>query len=142
MEKITPVKPMKFLLFVVFSAALASLAGCATMGAGHGTGRQPLSVASIIKMSQNGVPADRIIHRIHDSQTVYRLKPSQVALLEQIGVPRRVVHYMQKTYNYAIRQNVALKEWQFWNADNDGYWYGGPFRGIPWPSVNMPPEGQ
>ncbi|MEJ2054017.1 MAG: hypothetical protein P8X42_08865, partial [Calditrichaceae bacterium] len=85
----------------------------------------------IIKMSQDHMSAKKIIHKMRESHTVYRLKADQYANLKEKGVPGPVLNYMQKTYQRAIRHNQALKDYNYWWPGWDGYWYGGPAFGWP-----------
>ena len=104
------------------SAALVLLvAGCATMGAPRPA---PVTVPQIVAMAQAGVSADDIIAQIQASGTVYRLKASQLAKLEQEGVPAKVIDYMQQTYLTAVRRDTRYQDEQYWTNDND-YLYGG-----------------
>lgn len=96
------------------------LAGCATVAA-----REPVTVGQIVAMSQAGTPAADIIAKIRDSDTVYRLKASQLAELERKGVPPDVIDSMQKTYLEAVRRDQSVRDWNLWTLGDDGYWYGG-----------------
>lgn len=96
------------------------LAGCATVAA-----REPVTVGQIVAMAQAGTPSTDIIAKIRDSDTVYRLKASQLAELERKGVPPDVINYMQKTYLEAVRRDQSVRDWNLWTLGDDGYWYGG-----------------
>lgn len=114
--------------FCVITAALIFLSGCATLGI---VTPPPVTVADIVKMSKNNVPADEIIQKMRDSRTVYRLKASELAKLKEEGVPDAVINYMQQTYLNAVRRNQTLEDWSYWNSGPDGYWYGGGPYGWP-----------
>jgi hypothetical protein len=107
------------------SAALFLLTNCATL---QGKKTKPVTVAEIVKMSQEKVPADEIINKMRESGTVYRLKASELAKLKEEGVPDAVINYMQQTYINAVQRNQALEDWNYWTMGPDRYWYGGgPF---------------
>ena len=114
-------------LFVI-TAVIFVLSGCATLGIKTSP---PVTVADIIKMSQDKVPADEIISKMRKSGTVYRLRASELAKLKEEGVPDAVIDYMQQTYLTAVRRNQALEDWSYWNSGSDGYWYGGGPYGWP-----------
>jgi hypothetical protein len=116
-----PVAPYRLLsLPILVGAILLALAGCAT-----GLRPQPVAVPQVIKMSEAGVPSDRIIRRMRDSGTTYRLKASQLADLAEQGVPGPVIDYMQRTYLDAVRRDQQYQDWNTWVMGPDGYWYGG-----------------
>ena len=115
--------------FFVIAVALFFLSGCATLGI---TTPQPVTVADIVKMSKDKVPADEIIRKMRESHTVYRLKASELAKLEEEGVPNAVIDYMQQTYLNAVRRNQVLEDRSYWNSGPDGYWYGGGPYGWPY----------
>jgi hypothetical protein len=96
----------------------------------------PVTVADIVSMSQNHVPADEIIARIRASGTVYRLKADQLVKLKAEGVPDDVLNYMQETYLEAVRRDQSRRDWNQWVLEDDGFWYGGvPFG---WPYFEPP----
>jgi hypothetical protein len=76
-------------------------------------------------MSEVGVPSDQIIQQMRASGTTYRLKASQLADLEEEGVPGPVIDYMQSTYLDAVRRDQRYEDWNTWVMGPDGYWYGG-----------------
>lgn len=106
----------------LFGLTVLLVAGCATT---FETGMQPLKVAQIVKMSQDGDTAKQINEAIDASGTVYRLKASQLAALEKKGVPSGVINHMQQTYIAAVRRDQRAADWSHWVYDDDGYWYGG-----------------
>src|SRR5438093_1835925 len=99
--------------------------GCATLGTTEPP--PPVTVSEIIQMSKEGVPADTLIERMRDSETVYRLTAAQLAELHEQGISDQVIDYMQQTYVDAVRQDQSLADWDYWTAGADGFWYGGPF---------------
>jgi hypothetical protein len=110
------------LALLIGSAALVLMTGgCATMGYSR---PEPVTVPQIVSMAKSGVPADDIIAKIKASGTVYRLKASQLADLENEGVPAKVIDYMQKTYLDAVKRDTRYEDRQYWTMDHD-YWYGG-----------------
>lgn len=119
-----PVAPFRLLsLSILVGITLLALAGCAT-----GPKLQPVTVPEVVRMSQAGTLADQIIERMRASGTTYRLEASQLADLEEEGVPASVIDYMQNTYLDAVRRDQQYEDWDLWVMDRDGYWYGGcPF---------------
>ncbi len=117
-----------FVFLLVIVTSLFFLAGCATLGIKKPS---PVTVADIVKMSKDNVPADEIIRKMRESRTVYRLRASELARLKEEGVPDAVIDYMQQTYLNAVRRNQALEDWNYWNWGPDGYWYGGGPYGWP-----------
>ena len=116
-------------LLALVSAALFLLTNCATM---ERKKTKPVTVAEVVKMSQDKVPAGVMIDKMRQSGTVYRLKASELAKLKEEGVPDAVINYMQQTYLNAVRRNQALEDWDYWTMGPDSYWYGGgPFG---WPN--------
>ena len=108
-------------LYLAAAAIVLMVAGCATMGAPRPAA---ITVPQIVAMAKAGVSADDIIAQIQASGTVYRLKASQLAELEQEGVPAKVINYMQETYLTAVKRDTRYQDEQYWTNDND-YLYGG-----------------
>ena len=69
---------------LILLICMTLLGGCATFGVEQST--PPVTVSEVIHMSQQGVPADTILDRMRESQTVYRLTASQLAQLRDQGV--------------------------------------------------------
>ena len=111
----------RFVLFLVSATVAVAFAGCATMGESKPA---PVTVPQILSMAKSGVPADDIIAKMKASRTAYRLKASQLAKLENEGVPAKVINYMQKTYIDAVKRDTRYNDWANWTMDDD-YWYGG-----------------
>ena len=119
-----------FSLFAI-SAALLLTQNCASYSGSRAATYPAVTVPDIIKMSQEHVPANKIIHQMRESQTVYRLKADQYAKLKEDGVSDPVLNYMQKTYINSVRHNQSLEDYNYWWPGWDGYWYGGPAFGWP-----------
>jgi hypothetical protein len=89
----------------------------------------PVTVPDIVKMSQDKVPAKKIISDIKKSHTAYTLKASEYAKLQQEGVSDSVVNFMQETHLRLVRQNQRMQDSYYGNPY--GSWYGG--WGYGWP---------
>ncbi len=83
------------------------LAGCASA-----TVKPPATVAEILKMSQSGTPADEMIARMQESNSVYRMPASELVALGEEGVPGPVLDYMQETRFKAVSRRAA-REYYF-----------------------------
>jgi hypothetical protein len=105
------------------------LSGCATLGLEQSM--PPVTVSEVIQMSKQGVPTDTILDKMRESQTVYRLTPSQLTQLRDQGVANQVIDYMQQTYLYTVRHDQRFEDWDYRNLGADGFWYGGPYYGWP-----------
>ena len=112
---------------LILLICMTLLGGCATFGVEQST--PPVTVSKVIQMSKAGVPADTILDKMSESQTVYRLTASQLAQLRDQGVANQVIDYMQQTYLNAVRYDQSLKTWDYWSLGTDGFWYGGPYYG-------------
>lgn len=104
--------------------------GCVTVR--YRTRIPAVSVHQVIAWSTAGVPAKVIVQRMKASHTVYRLTAAELADLHAKGVADPVINYMQRTYLAAVRHDQKLRDWRYWRADSDGYWYGGPWMGGVW----------
>ena len=122
----------QLLLLAVIMLTVAGISGCASLSDEESA---PVTVPEIISMSKLGEPDYRIINRMRDSGTVYRLKASQLANLKTQGVSDNVINYMQRTYLEAVRRHQALEDWNNW-SEVDGWWYGGYAWG--WPDAWSP----
>jgi len=103
----------------LFSLLAFLVVGCAT------TRPQPLTSADIISMTAAGMTGEAIIHRIADTQTVFRLADADVERLRQAGVSERVVKYLLDTYvRFSVseqrRTDIENEEWH----SRYGLWYG------------------
>jgi len=84
---------------------LALLVGCASTAP-----KVPVTVSQIVEMSQNGTSADRIIARLRESNSVYRLPASELVALGEEGVPGPVLDYMQQTH-FKVASRRAAREY-------------------------------
>lgn len=114
---------------LILLTCITLLGGCASLGVEQST--PPVTVSDVIQLSKQGVPAETILDKMRESQTVYRLTPSQLAQLRDQGVADQVIDYMQQTYLYAVRNDQSLEDWDYWTLGADGFWYGGPYYGWP-----------
>jgi hypothetical protein len=120
------------LAMVAATAVVAGLAGCAYFERAN---LEPVTVPQIVKLAREGIPADDLIARLEVSGTVYRLKASQLATLERMGVPAKVIDYMQQTYLDAVRNDARYEDLRYWNREDEFGWYGGaPFS---WPDFKV-----
>lgn len=85
----------------------SSLLGSALLGvgialAGSGCHREyvihdPLTADEVIRLSQQGLPPEEIIHRIDQSGTVYLLDAQDILQLGERGVEPDVIEHMRRT---------------------------------------------
>ena len=115
---------------LILLVCLALSVGCATLGSQQT--KPPVTVSEVIQMSKEGIPAETIIEKMRDSETVYRLTGSELAKLHDQGVSDQVIDYMQQTYLRAVRRDQRLEDWDYWTLGPDGFWYGGPYYGWPY----------
>ena len=54
----------------------------------------PLTINDVIKLSQNGVSDDTIMHYMHETLSFYSLSQTQVRRLQHSGVSQRVINIM------------------------------------------------
>ena len=92
----------------------------------------PVTVPDIVQMSKDSVPPQTIIRKMEKSHTVYRLKASQLADLQNEGVSPKVINYMEQTHIDAVEHNQSLEDLNYWWPGWDGYYYGGPAFGWPY----------
>jgi hypothetical protein len=59
---------------------------------------QPLPIRDVIEMSGSGVSAQDTIARIRSSKTTYALHGSDFGKLKSLGVPDRVLDYLQQSF--------------------------------------------
>lgn len=112
----------RFSLFAGFALGLTALGACETLWPPL---QQPVTVGEVVAMSKADVPPQRIINKMADSGTVYRLSDDEYARLAGQGVSGQVIDYMQQTYRDALRRDQTLQQWDQWTREEDGYWYGG-----------------
>jgi hypothetical protein len=123
----------------ILVVALA-LPGCSLLGLRRTPPPPPLRVSEVVQMSRQGVPAKTIIHKIRESETVYRLSAAQLAQLHDEGVSNPVINYMQRTYLDCVRKEQRLRDENMWELGPDGYWYGGAPFGWPDDWMAFPDE--
>lgn len=116
---------------MVVLGSLLALSACTSY---PGRYPSPVTVTQILEMSNTGTPPDEIVDKIRASGTVYRLKASQLAELQQKGVQAAVIDCMQQTYLDAVRRDAEYENWRHWRMYND-YWYGGAPFGWPYQTV-------
>lgn len=120
MKKLFDLK--KLIYLIIIGSGIFILHSCAVYTPYSYT---PVTVPEIVKMSQDKVPAKKIINEIKQSHTAYTLKASEYAKLQQAGVSDSVVNYMQDTHLKLIRQNQQMRDSYSWNPYYNNYWYGG-----------------
>jgi hypothetical protein len=98
-------KPAALLLLI----SMTALGGCATLGFKD---HEPVTVGQVIQMNKDEVPADTIIKKMRDSDSVYRLTAAQLAELHDRGVADPVLNYMQQTYIEAERREQSAEDWE------------------------------
>jgi hypothetical protein len=77
-------------LFTLYSISVFCCTGCAVLGLG-GPKPVPVSVPEVVQMSKEGLPAETILQKMRDSETIYRLTASQLVRLHEDGVPETVL---------------------------------------------------
>ena len=103
---------------VAASVALASgalLSGCAPVEFDQSA--PPVTISEVIQLSEESVPAEIIVKKMHASKTIYRLNAAQLAHLHDQGVADPVLNYMQETYLNAVRRErdrADLETWEMW----------------------------
>ena len=100
------------------------LSGCATLG--FEEAKPPVMVSEVIRMTNEGVPAENIVAKMRDSKTVYRLDAAELAQLHDRGVADSIINYMQATYLDAVRREESVANW------NSSRAVGGSFLVIAW----------
>ena len=104
----------------MFLVGSALLGGCARVG--FEQAKTPVMVSEVIRMSEEGVPAETIVKKMRDSKSVYRLTAAQLAYLHDQGVADRVINYMQQTYLEAVRREQNLADWNTREMWGDHFW--------------------
>ena len=66
-----------------------------------------LSLADIVQLAKQSIPAEEIIKKIQDSNSQYALTPSQYLDLSQQGVPTKVLDYMQARHEQILKESFA-----------------------------------
>ena len=83
---------------------------------------EPVTVGQVIEMSKEGVPAETIVRKMRDSETVYRLTAAQLAELHDMGIADQVLDYMQQTYIEAERREQIRDDWGERDMWGVGFW--------------------
>ncbi len=104
----------------ILLAGSALLSGCAALG--FGQSKPPVTVSEVGQMSKENVPAETIVNKMRDSETVYRLNAAQLAQLHDQGVADPVLNYMQETYFGAVRREQDQADWSTWEMWHDHFW--------------------
>jgi hypothetical protein len=92
---------------LILLTCVTLLSGCAMLG----PSKPPVTVGEVIQMSKEGVPAETIINKMRDSQSVYPLTATQLAELHDMGIADQVLDYMQQTYIEEQRQEQNAQDW-------------------------------
>jgi hydroxymethylpyrimidine/phosphomethylpyrimidine kinase len=105
-------------LALIFLTCLTLLSGCATLFKQP----EPVTVDQVIEMSKEGVPAEAIVTKMRDSETVYRLTAAQLAKLHDVGVADPVLDYMQRTYIEEQRREQSRQDLDDWDMWGPRFW--------------------
>ena len=74
-------------------------------------------------MTQAGEPDSKILARIRESGTVYRLTAQEVVSLHSAGVSFTVLDYMMQSYIELVRADQRYADDNYWtNYYNHWYW--------------------
>jgi hypothetical protein len=103
---------------MIFLTCVTLLSGCAALGFKQ---PEPVTVGQVIEMSKEGMPAEAIVEKMRDSETVYRLTAAQLAELHDVGIADQVLDYMQRTYIEAERREQSRDDWGEWNMWGAGF---------------------
>ena len=106
-------------LGLIFLICVTLLSGCAALGFKQ---PEPVTVGQVIEMSKEGVPAETIVRKMRDSETVYRLTAAQLAELHDVGIADQVLDYMQQTYIEAERREQSRDDWGEWDMWGPRFW--------------------
>jgi hypothetical protein len=110
---------MRSFTILLCGLSLSVLPGCAYSVSNP---LPPVTVPQIVEMTKIGVPPEDIVQKMRDSGTVYRLGPSQLAQLQEQGVPEAVLNYMQQTYLEAVREDQRRADYNDWERGTGGYY--------------------
>jgi hypothetical protein len=86
----------------------------------------PVTIEEIIKLSEEKMPAEQIIDKIKRSQTAYRLSADEIVEMKNAGVDSKVIDYMLRTYEDAVRREQELQDWRNWQFYY-GHYYWSPY---------------
>jgi hypothetical protein len=118
-EMIKTFKKLSQGLALIFLTCVTLLSGCAALRFKQ---PEPVTVGQVIEMSKEGMPAEAIVKKMRDSQTVYRFTGAQLAELHDVGVADPVLDYMQQTYIEAERREQSREDWGEWDMWESGFW--------------------
>jgi hypothetical protein len=104
---------------LIFLTCVTLLSGCAALGFKQ---PEPVTVGQVIEMSKEGVPAEAIVKKMRDSETVYRFTGAQLAELHDLGVADQVLDYMQRTYIEEERREQSREDQGTWDMWGPGFW--------------------
>jgi hypothetical protein len=91
----------------VFSGTAVVTCLCLLCGCASPPSKPQVTVDEVVTMSKQGTPADAVIEKMRDSESVYRLSASKLLELKREGVPGEVLDYMEHTYlTEACRQAI------------------------------------
>ncbi len=113
------IKKFNFLSLII---SLMILCGCATYYYQY----PPVTIEEIIKLSKERMPAEQIIYKIKRSQTAYRLSADEIVEMKNAGVDSKVIDYMLRTYEDAVRREQELQDWRNWHFYY-GHYYWSPY---------------
>ena len=91
---------------------ITALSGCALIA----PSKPPVTVGEVIQMTNDGTPAEDIISKMRDSESMYPLTAAQLAELHDMGVADQVLDYMQRTYIDEQRREQNAEDWG-WGLD-------------------------
>src|SRR5882672_10404753 len=106
-------------LALIFLICVTLLSGCAALGFKQ---PEPVTVSQVIEMSKEGVPAETIVAKMRESETVYRLTAAQLAELHDVGIADPVLDYMQRTYIEEERREQSRQDQGDWDMWGPRYW--------------------
>src|ERR1043166_191083 len=101
-------------------AASALFGGCSTLGVEPS--KAPVMVSEVIKMTQEGIPADTIVEKMRESKGVYRLNAAELSELHDRGIADPVINYMQQTYLESARREQSLADCNDRATWGDHFW--------------------
>jgi hypothetical protein len=113
------IRKFRYLAVFIF---LLSFYNCATYQFQY----PPVTIEEIIKLSKEKIPPDQIIDKIERSQTIYRLSADEIVEMKKAGVDSKVIDYMLRTHEEAIRREQELQDWRNWYFYY-GHYYWSPY---------------
>lgn len=66
-----------------------------------------LSLDEVVTLAQQGTSAEEVIEKIKQSDSIYDLTPSQALSLSAQGVDGKVLDYMHRSHELALRNHLA-----------------------------------